>query len=459
MKPNNKLKLITTTAMAFSLFTSLALVHPVSAAVKTSADFTDLAGSNAALKTKIDRMIADGIFEGVSDTTFGITQNMTRAQFAKVATKIYNIPVDLTVKVSSFTDVHADDAANGWAIPYIEAAKKAGLIDGVTDTTFQPGESVTAAQLDTVLLKGLGKTVSMTSSPWYTDAVKQAASLGIHPTSKSGDQAATREDLVLSSYGAQDAFKALKPPVVSPTTPNNISIVGDYHLASVIDSGLTNSATGNISQADAEDPTTSKFAKEIKLKLTSTAGEDIAIPGIVQSVFSSDPSIAKVGLTSDHHAYVLGNKAGTADVSVLVQIGNGESKQLHVSVTVQSDPVTVKTLTAGETSFTESMSMDVADSVYKADFDAYIAMDLTAVDSYGNTYENLDIRDYNFALGTQFTINDLQGEAGSPVGSVTVDSNGIVHVTGNVTYFELTAVSPTGVKATSYVTLTKTESH
>ncbi|KRF04434.1 hypothetical protein ASG89_21545 [Paenibacillus sp. Soil766] len=455
MKSNKRLTLISTTAMAFSLFASLALVQPASAAVKTSVDFTDLAGSNAALKTKIDRMIADGIFEGVSDTTFGISQNMTRAQFAKVATKIYNIPVDLTINVSSFTDVHADDSANGWAIPYIEAAKKAGLIDGVTDTTFLPGESVTAAQLDTVLLKGLGKKVSMTSSPWYTDAVNQATTLGIHPTNKAGSQAATREDLVLSSYVAQDAFNAQKPPVVSPSNPSNVSIVGDYHLASVIDSGLTSSATGTITQTIAEDPTLSKFAKEIKIKLTSTAGEDIAIPGIVQSVFSSNPNIAKVGLSSDHRAYVLGNKPGTTDVSVMVQIGNGEAKQLHVSVTVQSEPVTVKTLTAKEISFTKPMAMNVSDNVYYANFDAYTAMDLTATDSYGNTYEGLDIPKYNFALGTLFMTNDVQGEAGSTVGSVSVDSDGTVHVTGNVTYFELTAVSASGVKATSYVTLTK----
>lgn len=455
MKSNKKLTLISTTAMAFSLFASLTLVQPASAAVKTSADFTDLAGSNTALKTKIDHMIADGIFEGVSGTTFGISQNMTRAQFAKVATKIYNIPVDLTINVSSFTDVHADDAANGWAIPYIEAAKKAGLIDGVTNTTFQPGESVTAAQLDTVLLKGLGKTVSMTSSPWYTDAVKQATALGIHPTSKAGDQAATREDLVLSSFGAQEAFNAQKPPVVSPSNPSNVSIVGDYRLASVIDSGLTSSATGTITKTIAEDPTLSKFAKEIKIKVTSSAGEDIAIPGIVQSVISLDPSIAKVGLTSDHRAYVLGNKPGTTDVSLIVQVGNGEAKQLHVSVTVESTSVSVKTLTAGETSVTEPMAIDVADSVYKANFNAYTAMDLTATDNYGNTYEDLDILNYNFALGTLFITNDVQGEAGSTVGSVSVDPDGTLHVTGNVTYFELTAVSASGVKVTSYVTLTK----
>ncbi|MDR6554245.1 S-layer homology domain-containing protein [Paenibacillus qinlingensis] len=452
MKTTNKLKLISTSAVALTLFASLALVQPASAALKTSADFTDLAGSNAALKTKIDRMIADGIFEGVSDNTFGISQNMTRAQFAKVATKIYNIPVDLTVKVSSFTDVHADDTANGWAIPYIEAAKKAGLIDGVTDTTFLPGESVTAAQLDTVLLKGLGKTVSMTSSPWYTDAIKQATALGIHPTSKTGDQAATREDLVLSSFGAQEAFNAQKPPVVTPTNPSNVSIVGDYKIASVIDSGLTSSATG-VSQADAEDPTISKFAKEIKIKVTSAAGEEIAIPGVVQSVFSSNSSIAKVGLSSDHHAYVIGNKPGTADVSVMVKIGDGEAKQLHVTVTVQSDPVTVKTLTAGETSITETMT--VVGSVYTGNFNAYDAMDLTAIDSYDNKYEGTDVKDYKFALGTLFITNDIQGEAGSAVGSVMVESDGTVKVTGNVTSFELTAVSASGVKATSYITLVK----
>ncbi|WP_187274409.1 S-layer homology domain-containing protein [Paenibacillus sp. N3.4] len=200
-KKSNKLSMVAISAMAFSLFASVTLTHSALAATpKTSADYTDLATVDAALKGKIDTMIAAGIFEGVSDNSFGITENMTRAQFAKVATLLYGVTVDPTIKVSSFSDVHANDAANGWAIPYIEAAKKAGLIDGVTDTTFAPGDSVTLGQLDTVLLKGLGKKVSMTGSPWYTDAVKQATELGIHAAGKTGDQIANRADLVQSSY-------------------------------------------------------------------------------------------------------------------------------------------------------------------------------------------------------------------------------------------------------------------
>ncbi|MBP1964789.1 S-layer homology domain-containing protein [Paenibacillus aceris] len=531
-----KLTMIATAAMAFSLFTSAALTHPASAAGKTSTDFTDLSGIDASLKAKIDAMLAANIFEGVSEDTFGITENMTRAQFAKVATLIYDIPVDSTVKVSSFTDVHADDAANGWAIPYIEAAKKAGLIDGVTDTTFVPGDSVTAGQLDTLLLKGLGKKVSVTGSPWYSDAVKQATELGIHPAGKSGDQLANRADLVQSSYTAQQAFDnqtlisvtkvqassdnkqvqvSLNKKVdtakatltlkngtttvpattswstdgltatltidaalaagdytvtlggldastiqtatgsfsVAATNTGNVTIPGNYTLPAVIDSGITSSATGSITKAIAEDPTKSKLAKEIEIKVTAANGDVVATPGIVQSVFSSNSGVAKVGVSSDHRAYVIGNKAGTADVTVTVQIGSGEAKQLHVTVTVTNDAVITKEIKAKETSITQKMS--VVGSTYEADFNAYTEMDLLLTDASGIEYKETDIGDYNFALGTVFSINHIEGDPASQVGTVTVDEDGQVHAVGNVTSFELTAVAPSGQKATSYVTLTR----
>jgi hypothetical protein len=532
-----KLTMIATAAMAFSLLTSAVLTHPASAAGKTSADFTDLASVDASLKAKIDAMLASEIFEGVSDNTFGITQNMTRAQFAKVATLIYDIPVDLTVKVSSFTDVHADDSANGWAIPYIEAAKKAGLIDGITDTTFVPGDSVTAGQLDTLLLKGLGKTVSVTGTPWYADAVKQATELGIHPSGKSGDQAANRADLVTSSYVAQQAFddkdnqalisitkvqassdnkqvqvtlnkkvdttaatftlkngttnvpatttwstdgltatlaidtalavgdytvtlggldaSTIKTATgsfsVAPVDTGNVSIEDNYTLAAVIDSGLTDSATGSITKAIAEDPTQSKFAKEIKIQVKNASGDIVAVPGIVQSAFSSNSGIAKVAVTSDHHAYVLGNKAGTADVTVVVKIGNNDSKQLHVAVTVTNDAISVKEIKADETSITKKMT--VSNGVYTADINPYTEMDLTLTDNFGNEYENTEIADYNFGLGTLVVTRAVKGNGVDPVGTVTVSANGLVHVEGNVVSFELSVIAPSGEQAVSYVTL------
>ncbi|NQX70213.1 S-layer homology domain-containing protein [Paenibacillus alba] len=542
-----KLTMIATAAMAFSLFASATLSHPASAATKTSADFTDLSTTDAALKAKIDAMLAQGIFEGVSDNSFGINQNMTRAQFAKVATLIYDVKVDPSVKVSSFSDVHAEDAANGWAIPYIEAAKKAGLIDGVTDTTFVPGDPVTAGQLDTLLLKGLGKKVSTTGSPWYADAVKQATDLGIHPTGKAGDQLAIRADLVQSSYTAQQAFDKLTlvsitkaaagsdtksvqvtfnrnvdtskatlvlkngstvvptkatwstdaqavtlatdvalaagdytvtlggldasaiqtgtasfsvaaAPSDSGNTGNtgnsgNVSVVGSYTLADVLDSGLTETATGTdgfIDKATAQDPTKSKLAKEVKIKVTS-GGEEVAVPGIIQSIFSSDPSVVKVGLDSaTHRGYILGNKAGTADISVMVQVGSGNAKQLHVTVTVKSDSVAAKKIKADNTTIEQSMNGATSTS-----FDAFSKMDLTITDNYDQTYEGAEVANYNFALGTAFITNKIKGDAAKgDVGSVSVDPTGKVVVTGNVTSFELTAVTSSGQTATSFVTIT-----
>ncbi|NEW07954.1 S-layer homology domain-containing protein [Paenibacillus sp. SYP-B3998] len=528
------------TTLALSMLSSAALGNPASAAGKSSADFTDLTSIDAPLKAKIDAMITAGIFEGVSETSFGITQNMTRAQFAKVATLIFGVTVDQTIKASSFTDVRADDPANGWAIPYIEAAKKAGLIDGVTDMTFVPGDSVTTGQLDTVLLKGLGKKVSVLGSPWYGDAVKQATDLGIHASSKAGDQPANRADLVQSSYTAQGVFKnpnqtlisvgnvqatsdnkkvqvtlnkqvdtskailtlnkgttivntttewssdgksatltakdgalavgeytvtlsgleatsiqtATGKLTVSAIDTGNISITGNYDLANVLDSGLIGAATGQdllATKAEAEDPTRSKLAKEIEVKATS-GGETLAIPGIVQSITSSNVSIAKVELTADHHAYVIGNKAGTAEITVMVKIGDGSAKQLKVTVTVKSDSVTAKELKANKATIDRNFS--VTNGVYSGNFDAYTEMDLNITDNYGITYKKDEIRSYNFALGTVFLVNDIVGDPNKgAVGSAVVNRDGSVHVTGNVKSFELTAISPNGNKVSSYVTM------
>ncbi|MDG0809147.1 S-layer homology domain-containing protein [Cohnella rhizosphaerae] len=107
------------------MFLALSLSLPSAAAfAKTSADFTDLKDLDAATKAKFDAMISAGIFDGVSDTSFGLKDEMNRAQFAKVAALIYGLEVDKDLKTSSFTDVKADDQANGYALPYIEAIKK-----------------------------------------------------------------------------------------------------------------------------------------------------------------------------------------------------------------------------------------------------------------------------------------------------------------------------------------------
>jgi hypothetical protein len=144
------LSVVLTAAMALSMFSSVAFG-------KTSADFTDLKDLDAATKAKFDALISAGIFDGVSETTFGLKEEMNRAQFAKVAALITGIEVNKDLKTSSFSDVKADDAANGYALPFIEALKANGITDGYGEGTYNPAGKVTKEQLATFLVRVLGK--------------------------------------------------------------------------------------------------------------------------------------------------------------------------------------------------------------------------------------------------------------------------------------------------------------
>ncbi|CAN7151466.1 S-layer homology domain-containing protein [Paenibacillus sp. LjRoot153] len=212
------LKVIATATLAFSMFASVAMAAETTTTptatttattVKTSKDFKDLAGLDAATIAKIDAMLAKKYFEGTAEDSFGIKENMTRAQFAKVLVLVSGVPFDATVKTSSFGDVKADDTANGWAIPYIEAAKKAGLVDGKTDSSFDPSANVTLGEFATALVKGLGIKPDTTGTPWYADAIKQAVDKKLLPEGTDGSKFATRADLVVGAFTADAAIASV----------------------------------------------------------------------------------------------------------------------------------------------------------------------------------------------------------------------------------------------------------
>ncbi|PZE19373.1 S-layer homology domain-containing protein [Paenibacillus xerothermodurans] len=211
------LSTILSLAMAFSMFSSVAMAAD---APKTSADFTDLKDLDAATKEKFDAMISAGIFDGVDEGKFGLKDEMNRAQFAKVASLIFGLKVDTTLKTSSFKDVKADDPANGYALPYIEAVRAAGITDGYAEGEYNPAGKVTKEQLATFLIRGLGKdadakatagVADATVSDWAKGYVALAINLKLLANGAdgkfSGTSNATRDLLVLSSYEAKQQHK------------------------------------------------------------------------------------------------------------------------------------------------------------------------------------------------------------------------------------------------------------
>ncbi|MBD0384196.1 S-layer homology domain-containing protein [Paenibacillus sedimenti] len=205
------LSVVLSTAMALSMFSSVAFG-------KTSADFTDLKDLDAATKAKFDALISAGIFDGVSETTFGLKDEMNRAQFAKVAALITGIEVNKDLKTSSFSDVKVDDAANGYALPFIEALKTAGITDGYGEGTYNPAGKVTKEQLATFLVRVLGKDADAkaktgtdtTVSDWAQGYVALALELKLLPAGADGkfggQDNATRDLLLTGAYEAKQQY-------------------------------------------------------------------------------------------------------------------------------------------------------------------------------------------------------------------------------------------------------------
>ncbi|GCL74314.1 hypothetical protein PN4B1_42600 [Paenibacillus naphthalenovorans] len=186
--------------------TSSGYSHPQ---VKTSEHFKDLDSIEADTRKIVDFMLAQGYVEGMSDYHFGLADRLTRVQAAKIATKLFGIPVDSSVQKSTFTDVSAQSPEHAWGIPYIEAAKQASLIEGVDQARFDPDGSITLGQLAAILVRGLGIKAAPTgpNEAWYTGYMQAAQTQGIDFGGKAGDEAATREDFIKASYQAHQAYQ------------------------------------------------------------------------------------------------------------------------------------------------------------------------------------------------------------------------------------------------------------
>ncbi|WP_144028677.1 S-layer homology domain-containing protein, partial [Paenibacillus ferrarius] len=227
------LSVILSSAMALSMFSSMAFADTAATtttaatAKKTSADFTDLKDLDAATKAKFDAMISAGIFDGTSDTTFGLKEEMNRAQFAKVAALIMGVEINKDLKTSSFSDVKSDDAANGYALPYIEALKTAGVTDGYAEGQYNPAGKVTKEQLATFLVRVLGKDADAkaktgndsTVTDWAQGYVALALELKLLPAGDggkfNGQANATRDLLLTGAYEAKQQY--VSPGKVSVT--------------------------------------------------------------------------------------------------------------------------------------------------------------------------------------------------------------------------------------------------
>ncbi len=108
-------------------------------------DFSDLGDVDWA-KDSIKALRNMGVISGNGDGTFAPNREVTREEFLKMALQAAGIKGNGNVDMA-FTDVDA----NAWYYPYIAIAYEAGIVNGMSETTFGIGEKITRADMAVML--------------------------------------------------------------------------------------------------------------------------------------------------------------------------------------------------------------------------------------------------------------------------------------------------------------------
>lgn len=113
---------------------------------------------NTPLFTSVKFLIDEKVFTGYSDGTFKPENRITRAEVAVALTKMTNRTSSLAAMetVDKFNDL----AGYGWAKGYINTMADAGIIKGMSGTSFAPAKNISYAELITMLIRTKGGAAS-----------------------------------------------------------------------------------------------------------------------------------------------------------------------------------------------------------------------------------------------------------------------------------------------------------
>ncbi|MEY2373469.1 S-layer homology domain-containing protein [Lysinibacillus capsici] len=139
-------------------------------------DFSDIENSYA--KNAINELVEKGIINGYPDGEFRPTSAIKRQDFAIILAKALNLNLTNSPSTPTFTDI----PTTHYAYPAIEAAVKAGLVNGIGDEKFGVGSGLTRQEMATLFARaiggetnGLGEQLTFADqhkiSAWARDAV------------------------------------------------------------------------------------------------------------------------------------------------------------------------------------------------------------------------------------------------------------------------------------------------
>ena len=151
VKPDNGITRAEAAAIFFRLLTNSNKYDPV------SNPFPDVDAS-AWYGQSVLYLAENGIIVGYKDGTFRPNEQITRAEFAAMASRFDDLEEVHTGTFRDVTDEH-------WALSFVSSANTKGWITGFPDGTFKPEDQITRAQVVTIVNRMLMRKIELADIP------------------------------------------------------------------------------------------------------------------------------------------------------------------------------------------------------------------------------------------------------------------------------------------------------
>ncbi len=162
-----------------------------------AASFADTEGTNYEIAVEV--LSSLGIVEGKAEGTYEPDSFLTRAEMATIILRAMNMAAGATGR-----DIFTDVPASHWAYANIAAAYQLGIINGTSETTFEPDKTVTYEQAVKMVVAALGYTVQAEAMGGYPSGyLSKASQLDLLKGVTVGGEM-TRGNMAILVYNALD---------------------------------------------------------------------------------------------------------------------------------------------------------------------------------------------------------------------------------------------------------------
>ncbi|MFB9274574.1 S-layer homology domain-containing protein [Cohnella cellulosilytica] len=196
---------------SLSILLSFALVFGLFASLASAAD------NELTVAQKYQALVDKGVLKGNPDGDARLDNNLNRAEYATIAIAIAGLAEEKPA-TATFSDV----TSKQWWYGAIEAAAKAGLVDGVGGGKFDPRSNVTIEQVIKVAVQAAGVEIDEDAaevegaSAWAAPYIQAALNAGLIAEGLDYKADATRGQTILVGYSVYEAL--------NPTVPAKVSV-------------------------------------------------------------------------------------------------------------------------------------------------------------------------------------------------------------------------------------------